>query len=154
MTHTEFKQLEREKPCRQCHQLGVALRVNPNNGGQQVVCPQCGSGNPWGGGLFVSRKPRNKRERLPKNMSMANVWERYENRCVVCSRSKAELKANGVGQQRHHVLPHAQHGHNGPIVPICTQCHSFVTTLQRVLRQLTPTIGELDRVTDSDGQAA
>ena len=52
--------------------------------------------------------------------------------CIISSASKEVLVTLGVGRQVHHVLPYAQEGHRGPIVPICTHCHPVVTDRQRI----------------------
>ena len=51
---------------------------------------------------------------------------------MICSAPKAFLVKQGIGRQAHHVVPYAEEGHRGPIVPICTLCHPVVTDRQRL----------------------
>ena len=51
---------------------------------------------------------------------------------MICGAPKDALKKLGIGRQVHHVVPYAQEGHKGPLVPICTHCHPVVTDRQRI----------------------
>lgn len=63
---------------------------------------------------------------------MNSIWEKFDNRCVVCGAPKDALIRFGIGRQVHHVSPYALDGHNGPLVPICTHCHAMANERQRV----------------------
>lgn len=43
---------------------------------------------------------------------------------------------HGIGRQRHHAWPYAEHGHNGPLLPVYVLCHRVVTALQQNARAI------------------
>jgi hypothetical protein len=132
MTRSEFDQMKLVKVCRHCDQLGVATQCCRNNNGLQIVCPNCGSTGPWGGGQFVSQENRKRRQPYPRCMSLDKVWSEYGDRCVSCGATKASLARLGIGLNRHHVSPYSQNGHRGRLVPVCTDCHQFINLLQKI----------------------
>jgi predicted RNA-binding Zn-ribbon protein involved in translation (DUF1610 family) len=134
MTVNEYNEQRETRPCSSCGSLGMATDLNPNNNGLLVRCPHCGSKRPWGSLLFLrqSERKRLRRPPLPNGDTLDSIWERFGDRCVVCSTPKAVLTELRIGRQVHHVSPYAQEGHKGPIVPICTHCHSVVTDRQRL----------------------
>lgn len=137
MTRLEFDESRESKPCIHCGLHGVELRRNLNNNGLQVVCSSCESGSPWGGAVFIQQSSRKRREPLPNGVTLDSVWAEYDNRCIVCTQPRETLKAHGIGQQCHHVLPYSPHGHKGRIVPVCTACHEIVNALQRTFTRFT-----------------
>ena len=134
MTVAEFEQQRAARPCRQCGKSAVDTHLNPNNNGLQVRCPHCGSNRPWGSLLYLKQNERRRPRRppFPDGQSLDSIWEKFDNRCFVCSAPKAVLAKLGIGRQVHHVAPYAQEGHRGPLVPICTLCHPVVTDRQRI----------------------
>jgi hypothetical protein len=50
----------------------------------------------------------------------------------MCGAPKHFLVVIGIGRQVHHVWPYAQEGHKGPVVPICTHCHTVANERQRM----------------------
>jgi len=108
--------------------------LNPNNNGLLVYCPHCQSKRPWGTLLYLKQneRKRSKRPPLPEGATLDSIWEKYDNRCVMCGAPKSALAQLGIGRQVHHVIPYAAEGHKGPLVPICTHCHPLVTERQRV----------------------
>lgn len=134
MTQFEFDQQRNTRPCGSCGVSGVTTELNPNNNGLLVQCPHCGSKRPWGTLLYLKQNDgkRPKRPPLPEGATLDSIWEKYDNRCVMCGAPKSALAALGIGRQVHHVIPFAAEGHKGPLVPICTHCHPVVNERQRV----------------------
>jgi len=134
MTLFEFDQQRTTRPCGSCSASGVTTELNPNNNGLLVCCPHCGSKRPWGTLLYLKQNDgkRPKRPPLPKGETLDSIWEKYDNRCVMCGAPKLALATLGIGRQVHHVIPYAAEGHKGPLIPICTHCHPVVTERQRV----------------------
>jgi hypothetical protein len=112
----------------------VITQLNPNNNGLLVYCPHCTPKRPWGSLLYLKQNEHRRQTRppLPDRDTLDSVWEKYGNRCVICSAPRAALATLGIGRQAHHVAPYAQEGHRGPVVPICTHCHPVVTDRQRM----------------------
>ncbi len=81
--------------------------------------------------------PAEERGRASREGGEVRVWADYDDRCIVCTQPKEVLRAYGVGQQCHHVLPYSQYGHRGRIVPVCTACHEIVNALQRTFTRFT-----------------
>jgi ribosomal protein S14 len=134
MTISEFAAVRNDRPCESCGTTGVVTQLNPNNNGLLVCCPHCGSKRPWGSLLYLKQNERRRPARtpLPDGETLDSIWEKFGNRCVVCSAPKSFLLKLGIGRQVHHVAPYAQEGHRGPLVPICAHCHSVATERQRV----------------------
>jgi hypothetical protein len=98
-----------------------------------VICPKCGSNRPWGSLLYLKQNPRKRtRSPLPNGKTLESIWQEYGDRCVVCSAPKSFLIKLGIGRQVHHVAPYALEGHRGPLIPICSPCHSVATERQRL----------------------
>src|SRR5262245_46788998 len=134
MTTSEFANEREVRPCDGCRKTGVVTELNPNNNGLLVRCPHCGSKRPWGSLLYLKQNERKRQVRppLPNGETLESIWERYENRCVICGAPKAFLVKLGIVRQVHHVAPFAEEGHRGPLVPICTHCHAVATERQRL----------------------
>jgi hypothetical protein len=134
MTLSEFKEERTARPCQHCGATGLGTELNPNNNGLLVCCPSCGSKRPWGSLLYLQQNESRRASRppLPDGETLDSIWEKYDNRCVICSAPKSALALLGIGRQVHHVLPYAQGGHKGPLIPICTHCHPVVTNRQRL----------------------
>jgi hypothetical protein len=133
LTRVEFDARSNE----QCHACGapVMLEDNPNNGATQVVCSSrvCRlARRPWGQVINIKKSTRKIRKPLPDGETLDSIWEKYGNRCVLCSAPKSFLLTVGIGRQVHHVAPWAQEGHRGPLIPICTQCHMVANERQRL----------------------
>src|SRR4051794_17645139 len=105
MTLAEFAGVRDVKPCSACGLVGVVTELNPNNNGLLVRCPHCGSNRPWGALLYLkqSLSKRASRPPLPEGQTLDSVWERFGNRCVLCSAPKSFLEELGIGRQVHHV---------------------------------------------------
>jgi hypothetical protein len=130
MTVQEFDATGKyERPCLHCRRLGMARELNEHNQ-QRVVCPHCGSKTAWGS-FNLKQNGRTTRRPYPLGESLDEVWARFDDRCVLCSRTKDELAEQRVGRHRQHVAPYAAHEHQGPIVPICARCHTIGTVLQK-----------------------
>jgi len=113
----------------------VTLEENPNNGATQVVCSASGcrlARRPWGLVVNIKKSTRKTRKPLPDGETLDTVWTRFGDRCVVCSAPKDFLLQVGIGRQVHHVVPYAEDGHRGPLVPICTHCHEVANERQRL----------------------
>jgi hypothetical protein len=134
MTITEFSEQKTTQPCKDCGMVGVETQLNPNNNGLLVHCPHCGSKRPWGSLLYLKQNENRRPARppLPDGETLDSIWERFGNRCIICGGPKEALISLGIGRQVHHVVPYAQEGHRGPLVPICTHCHPVVTDRQRI----------------------
>ena len=134
MTLSEFDRERDVRPCGICGRTGLATDRNPNNNGLLVVCPHCGSKRPWGSLLYLKQNERRRQPRpvLPDGETLESIWEKFGDRCVLCSAPKSFLVTVGIGRQVHHVAPYAQEGHRGPLVPLCTQCHAVASERQRL----------------------
>ncbi len=134
MTVGEFNETRNTRVCDDCGATGLAIELNPNNNGLLVYCPHCGSKRPWGHLLYLkqSNRKRSTRPPLPDGKTLDSIWEKFGNRCVVCSAPKAFLEQLRIGRQVHHVAPYVEEEHRGPLVPICTQCHAVASERQRM----------------------
>jgi hypothetical protein len=134
MTLSDFDQQRNRRPCASCGMSGLVTQLNPNNNGLLVCCPHCGSKRPWGSLLYLKQNERKRQARpaLPDGETLDSIWEKFGNRCVLCSAPKSFLLTVGIGRQVHHVAPYAEEGHCGPLVPICTPCHSVANERQRL----------------------
>jgi hypothetical protein len=134
MTLTEFASIRESRACKGCGCIGVVTELNPNNNGLLVRCPHCGSNRPWGALLYLKQSTSQQATRppLPNGETLDSIWEKFGNRCVLCSAPKSFLKQIGIGRQVHHVAPYAEEGHRGPLVPICTHCHEVASARQRI----------------------
>lgn len=144
MTREEFAQ-EEDAPCQQCGSR-VALEHNPNNNAIQVVCSNrmCSKDRlPWGRVINIKQNNKKRRADYPAGNDLDEVWARHGDVCFMCSITKEECEMQGVGRQRHHVLEYAKTGHQGPIYPICSQCHPIATNLQRIRAFIRKTIQSL-----------
>ncbi len=132
MTVEEFDNLTPKAPCERCG--GTVVRQhNPNNNAQQVVCSKCNARIPWRAHGVLNLKQTSKKSRTdyPMGEDIDAVWERFDDRCLVCGITTAECLERKIGRQRQHVAEYAKEGHKGPIVPICAECHPIATALQR-----------------------
>jgi hypothetical protein len=123
------------------------LEDNPNNGATQVVCSSrtCRlSRRPWGQVVNVKKTTRKTRKPLPNGETLDSIWEKWGDVCFVCGAPKDALARLGIGRQIHHVLPHATHGHEGPLMPICTHCHPLANERQRLYWFMTRLVGKAD----------
>jgi len=133
MTVSEFGQLREVRPCGGCGRTSLETELNPNNNGLLVVCSHCGSKRPWGKLLYLKQSDGSRRRPpLPEGATLDSIWQKYDNRCLMCGAPKSALVELGIGRQVHHVIPYALEGHKGPLIPICTHCHPLVTERQRV----------------------
>lgn len=131
MTRDEFTARNHE-PCLKCVSR-VRLVYNPNNNAHQVLCSHCETRTPWGQVMFVkyTEKPGTRRKEYQAGQELDTVWERFGHVCAVCSLSTQVLISLGVGRTRHHVAEYAKTGHDGVIIPLCTNCKPFVDARQR-----------------------
>ena len=134
MTLFEFEGDRDRRACAHCGLTGMRTELNPNNNGLLVCCPHCESKRPWGSLLYLKQNEGKRRARppLPDGATLDSVWVQFGNRCVMCGAPKQFLFALGIGRQVHHVWPSAQEGHKGPVVPICTHCHTVANDRQRM----------------------
>ena len=134
MTLAEFNARRNHNPCNACGRFGLTTQHNPNNNGLLVCCPHCESKRPWGSLLYLKQNERKRQARpvLPDGETLDSIWEKFGDRCVLCSAPKSFLLTVGIGRQVHHVAPYAEEGHRGPLVPLCTQCHAVANERQRL----------------------
>jgi 5-methylcytosine-specific restriction endonuclease McrA len=134
MTLPEFASIRETRACDHCGKFGVITERNPNNNGLLVRCPQCGSKRPWGSLLYLKQRSTKRAARppLPDGETLDSIWEKFGNRCVLCSAPKLFLQQVGIGRTVHHVVPFAENGHRGPLIPICSHCHEIANARQRV----------------------
>jgi hypothetical protein len=133
MTAIEFEKEKNIRPCRHCGQTACETELNPNNNGLLVRCGNCGSKYPWGHLQFLKQNERRKsRPPLPNGETLDSIWAKFGDCCVICSSPKSFLEQVGIGRQVHHVLPYAEHGHQGPLIPVCIGCHATATERQRL----------------------
>lgn len=131
MTVAEFQDQAESLTCQQCQGTSLTSEHNPNNNGQLVVCPTCHSHRPLGHTRYL-KKNLNKTSRKPAPIDLEEVWVRFGNVCAICGAPRSALEVLGIGRQAHHVMPYAQHGHQGPLIPLCSPCHETATARQRV----------------------
>jgi len=150
MTLSDFTRERELRPCGHCGNIGVTTEHNPNNNGLLVCCTSCGSKRPWGSLMYLKQNEGKRKTRppLPEGQTLNSVWEKFANCCVICGAPKDFLIRLGIGRQVHHVVPYAMEGHKGPLVSICTHCHSMATDRQRVYwffqRVFEPGVGSQD----------
>jgi hypothetical protein len=82
--------------------------------------------------LKQNASKRKARPKLPTGQTLDSIWEKFGDRCVLCSAPKLFLDKIGIGRQVHHVAPYSEKGHRGPLVPICTHCHEVANARQRI----------------------
>jgi hypothetical protein len=132
MTLAEFEYERTVRPCVGCGHTGLVTQHNINNNGLLVICPTCGSKRPWGALLYLKQNihKRPSRSPLPNGETLDSIWEKFGNRCVLCSAPKAFLLSIDIGRTVHHVAPYAQARHDRPLVPICNLCHALANERQ------------------------
>lgn len=138
MTLDEFNEQRTSLQCRRCHKAGcLTTQHNIENNSLQVICatPGCECRTPLGGVINLKQSNRKKRPPIPGDPSLDEVWSEWGGHCIVCGLPGATLNALRIGRNRHHILPYAEHGHAGPVLPICVSCHEFVNALQRWTRK-------------------
>ena len=115
MTPAEFTEQQTTRRCNGCGNIGVVTELNPNNNGLLVKCSACGSNRPWGSLLYLKQNERKRAGRppLPDGETLDSIWEKFDNRCVMCGAPKSALATLGIGRQVHHVIPYAAAGHGG-----------------------------------------
>ena len=143
MTHAEFLLEQAKRPCRSCGYKPVVTRVELNNNGTYVFCPQCGKKHAWAPQvMYLAMENKLKREEYPDGHSLQEVWDRYHNHCFVCGLDKGQLTDLKIGRERHHTKRYAEHGHDGGfIIPVCGRCHAFVTAIQAWVRVFLKKLG-------------
>jgi hypothetical protein len=138
MTAEDFLRQQESHACAACGRVGVAgIRTDPNNGGLYIYCDSCGATKHkcWPNApAYLKQNTRTQRKDCPQTVN--EVWEQWGNRCIACGQSALILRTLGFGQQRHHADPFVDHGHNGLILPICTNCHPVITALQASMRTM------------------
>lgn len=123
-----------EKPCRDCSRRGMAREHNANNNGDLVVCPFCKSNRPWGALTYLKHTSRTHRkdDRDRDGCSLFEVWQRFKDRCALCTAPAHELFALGIGRSRHHVTERYNPAEvDCPIIPLCAACKTIVDARQR-----------------------
>lgn len=135
MTVEEFDELGKYSlPCRECARTGMAREHIDNNNAERVYCPFCGSKSPWGVTMNLKQTStkRRKDDALRDGCSIVEVWERFKNRCVVCTLPMHALADVRLGLSRHHVTErYSPDELDCPIVPVCNACKSIVDARQR-----------------------
>ena len=91
MTLAEFNARRNHNPCNSCRRFGLTTQHNPNNNGLLVCCPHCESKRPWGSLLYLKQNERKRQARpvLPDGETLDSIWEKFGNRCVLCSAPKS-----------------------------------------------------------------
>ena len=143
MTPEDFLRLQPGHVCASCGLAGTAgIRTDPNNGGAYIYCDSCGATKQkcWPTApAYLKQNNKSKRPECP--LTVAEVWEQGGNRCIACGQPAEVLRLLGFGQQRHHADPFVDHGHEGLILPICTNCHPVITSLQASMRTVVKFLG-------------
>jgi hypothetical protein len=138
MTADDFLRQQESHACAACGRVGVAgIRTDPNNGGLYIYCDSCGATKHkcWPNApAYLKQNTKTQRKDCPQTVN--EVWEQWGNRCIACGQSALILRTLGFGQQRHHADPFVDHGHDGLILPICTNCHPVITALQASMRTM------------------
>lgn len=151
MTLAEFERQKATLRCVRCGHLG--LEPGPpevQNNGIPIVCPSCHKKHALGGRtLWLKQTTKKNRKDYPAGQSIAEVWERYKHRCVVCTLPHAALVDIRIGISNHHVAErYDPTEYDCPIVPVCQACKAIVDARQkeawRWYRRLLEIKGESD----------
>ena len=111
--------------CPHCGIVGkIELFDEPANGGMGLHCTSCGA-RPWK--ELPQWLPQFSRRR---SNPIRSLLQGAEPRCYLCGMTEQQLKQFGRGLQTHHVVPHVVGGDDGPMIPLCTQCHEVARALQ------------------------
>lgn len=124
----------REQPCRECNHDTMTRQHNANNNGWQVVCPQCGSRRPWGQLTYLVHSPVKcrKDDSGRDGCSVVEVWQKFKNRCAVCTLPMYAIVELQSGCSRHHVTERYDSDEvDCPIIPVCNRCKPIVDARQR-----------------------
>jgi hypothetical protein len=106
----------------------------PANGAAGIICTACELRHPfWGWDLKWI--PKDKRETRRSN-SIAAVTAECGNFCYGCGRKPEELATLGFALSVHHARPYAEHGDEGPQIPLCSLCHELASASQRAIRRI------------------
>jgi len=112
-----------------CPHCGVAGTIElfdePANGGLGLRCTACQVRRPWQ--ELPQWLPQFSRRR---SNPIRSLVQGTEPRCYLCGMTEEQLKRFGRGLQTHHVVPHVVSGDDGPMIPLCTQCHEIARALQ------------------------
>lgn len=135
LTLEDFRDLQNTLVCCACGVMGklVTAHVSTNNS-IRVDCSSCGKQHALGWIHWLKQSTKKTRKEYPFGESLEEVWERFENVCVVCGAPKAFLDRLGIPRHRHHILEYGGergHGHEGPLVPMCGPCHTNTTERQK-----------------------
>lgn len=142
MTAEEFDSQRAALACQQCGAIGLEVLHNVNNNGLRPQCPHCGSGQPLRGIMWLSQNSAAKRKvtRPSSDPTPAEVWEVNGNCCAYCGKTKEECEKYGIGITMQHVLPFADGGIDGPLVPFCARCQqgsvAALAETQRIRRRM------------------
>lgn len=132
LTLEDFHDLQTELVCCACGVMGkLATAHLSTNNSIRVDCSSCGKQHALGHVLFLKQTTKKTRKEYPFGESLDDVWERFDDVCVVCGAPKAFLDRLGIKRERHHILDYATHGHEGPLVPMCGPCHTNTTERQK-----------------------
>lgn len=127
--HTgNYRERLAQTACGYCRRVG-AFETFQRGAHTGVRCV-CGLEHPINGVMWL-RKEENLAKRPPAPETLAETWLRWDECCVGCGRSRAQLDMEGIGREQHHTKPFCDHGHTGPLVPLCAECHELVSFVQR-----------------------
>lgn len=114
--------------CPACFRVGFwALAPQPNASGVTVRCDRCGH-QPWPGRYLVQDLAKPRRVKSPE--APRETWRRCGDYCYVCQTALEDLPILKAHYEQHHAQGYAETEHAGPLIPVCSACHVFVSVLQ------------------------
>lgn len=132
--HTgNYRELLASHTCGACGRVGqfeTFLR-----GAHTGIKCRCGLEHPLPGVQWL-RKAENLEKRPKPPETIGETWVRCGDYCWGCGLTRDELLMLGIGRDQHHTKPFADHGHTGPLIPLCAVCHEHITAVQRHHRRL------------------
>lgn len=129
----EFNACRQSLVCCVCGHTGnLQAHLVSTNGGLRVDCTDCGKQHALGRVLFLKQTTKKTRKEYGPDDSLDDVWERFDNVCVVCGAPKWFLDREGIKRDRHHILEYVVHQHAGQLVPMCGPCHTNTTERQKL----------------------
>lgn len=138
MTVEEYDQQSPSLVCRMCGHVGLVRVSVANNGGERPGCPSCGHSTPLLGVQFLKKNSAASRrvKRPSGDPSPADVWEANGNTCAFCGKTREECERFGIGITNQHVVPFAEGGESGPLIPFCARCQQQSTAAQAETKRI------------------
>jgi len=126
MNIAEFEAIRLTAACGRCGHVGLGTEYNRNNNGIRPICPECGSGQPIPGVMWLGQDKQRRLKRPPGDPAGPDVWAWNGEHCAFCGITRAEAETLGLGLTAQHVVPyactHCPEAVESPLVPFCSRC--------------------------------